>query len=231
VTATLIDRLTSLAAPPLCVACRAPERAGVAVCGPCRALLVSLPSARCGRCGAPTVTSAPRCGECRGRTLAFHGAWAPFAYEATARALVAALKVRTATRAARFMAAEIAARAPPGLLRGTLVPVPSHPSRRRRTGANQAWWLARELGRAAGLPIADVLERTRGSTPQVGLARRARLENARKSVRVAREPPHGRLVVVDDVYTTGATLDACARALRSHGAPEVAAVTFARALR
>ena len=229
--ATLLDRLVSLAVPPVCVACRVPERAGVAVCAACRARLVTLPGARCARCGAPLVTSAPRCPECRRRALAFRTAWAPFAYEATARELVAALKIRAVTRTAGFMAAEIASRAPRGLLCGTLVPVPSHPARTRRAGMNQAWWLARELGRATCLPVTDVLERTPGSTPQVGLARRARLENTQNSVRVRHPPPAGRLVVVDDVYTTGATLDACARALRIRPATEVVALTFARALR
>jgi predicted amidophosphoribosyltransferase len=129
------------------------------------------------------------------------------------------------------MAATIASHSPPGLLHGTLVPVPSHRARHRRAGVNQAWWLARELAHVAELPVADVLERTRGSRPQVGLPRRARLANARDSVRSRRTPPGGRLVIVDDVYTTGATLDACARALRARGAIEIAGVTFARALR
>ena len=129
------------------------------------------------------------------------------------------------------MSAEIASRAPPRLLGGVLVPVPAHPARRRRTGMNQAACLTGALGRCTGLPVASILSRARGSTPQVGLARRERLSNARASVRAVRAPPGGRLVLVDDVYTTGATLDACARALVDRGGDEVVAVTFARALR
>jgi predicted amidophosphoribosyltransferase len=129
------------------------------------------------------------------------------------------------------MGTEIASRAPPDLLDGTLIPVPAHPARRRRTGMNQAAWIASSLGRAAALPVADALERSRGSTPQVGLARRDRLVNARGSVAADGPAPGGRLVLVDDVYTTGATLDACARALLVAGGEEVVAVTFARALR
>jgi predicted amidophosphoribosyltransferase len=129
------------------------------------------------------------------------------------------------------MAGEIASRAPPQLLGGTLVPVPAHPVRRRRDGLNQADSLARALARAAARPRADILERRRSSTPQAGLARRERLSNARDSVLVRDPPPPGKLVLVDDVYTTGATLDACARALAGSGASVVAAVTFARAIR
>jgi competence protein ComFC len=229
--ATLLDTLISLVVPPVCVACREPELSGLVVCDPCRTRLVRLRDPRCSRCGAPVVTSAPRCPECRGRALAFRTAWAPFAYEAIARRVVGALKLRGATRGAAFMSAEIASRAPPGLLSGTLVPVPAHPGRRRRTGLNPAACLAGSLARRTGLPVATALAQLRASTPQVGLARRERLANARGSVTATRAPPRGRIVLVDDVYTTGATLDACARALLGAGTDEVLAVTFARALR
>lgn len=231
VTGTLLERLLSLVVPPLCAACREPELEGAAVCPACRARLVPLLDPRCAHCGAPVVTASPRCPECRGRGLSFGSAWAPFAYEATARRLVIALKSLGATRSAAFMAFEIASRAPPGLLGGTLVPVPAHAARRRRHGLNQAAWLARALGRLGGLAVVDVLERDRSSTPQIGLARRDRLVQARDSVSARRAPPAGRLVLVDDVYTTGATLDACARVLRGAGGRDVVAVTFARATR
>jgi predicted amidophosphoribosyltransferase len=227
---SILDRLVSLVVPPLCLGCREPELSGLVVCDRCRSRLIRLRDPRCGCCGAPVLTSAPRCPECRGRGLAFTTAWAPFAYEATARGLVGALKQRGATRGAAFMGAEIASRAPPGLLGGTLVPVPAHPGRRRRTGMNQAACLAGSLARRLRLPVVAALERA-GTAPQVGLARRERLVNARGSVRARLGPPRGRLVLVDDVYTTGATLDACARALLDAGAEEVVAVTFARALR
>ena len=226
----LLDRLVSLVVPSVCPGCREPAPLGP-VCDSCRARLVALRDPRCGRCGAPAVTAIARCPECRGRALAFRTAWAPFAYEAVARQLVGAFKLRGATKVAAFMGAEIASRAPPGLLAGTLVPVPAHPAWLRRTGMNQAAWLAGALARATGLPATEVLARSRSSTPQVGLARRQRLLSARDSVRLRRAPQPGRLVLVDDVYTTGATLDACARALRAAGGAEVVAITFARALR
>lgn len=217
--------------PPLCVACREPEFSGGHVCPECRAMLVPVSDPRCERCGAPVVRPASSCGECRGRGLAFDRAWAAFHYGGACREIVAALKLRGHVAAARFMAAEIAARIPDGLASATLVPVPAHPRRRSKEGFNQAGALARALGSRTGQPVRELLVRAGGVAPQVGLERSARLANARGSVRarqVTSSPE--RAVVVDDVYTTGATLDACAAALRASGVAEVSAVTFARAV-
>jgi len=171
------------------------------------------------------------CHECRSRALGFDQAWSAFAYEGVAREVVGALKSRGALVLVSYIANEIAARAPAGLLAGTLVPVPAHARRRRSSGFNQAFEIAAALGCEGGLPVRDSLRRVRAPA-QVGLERRARLVNARGSASVrsgVAVPP--RVVLVDDVYTTGATLDACAQALRQAGAEEVVAVTFARALR
>ena len=116
------------------------------------------------------------------------------------------------------------------------MPVPAHPVRNRRHGFNQAAALARAIARGARLPVLDLLRREPRSVPQIGLERRDRLANAACSVRVDGGRRRGRAVpplvaLVDDVYTTGATLDACARALRAEGAAEVVALTFARAVR
>jgi predicted amidophosphoribosyltransferase len=232
----LVRALAALLVPPLCVSCREPELSGSPVCPACERLMVALPEPRCRACGAPAGRECARCGECRGRGLAFSHAWAPFAYEGIARRLVAALKSHGALSAASFMGAAVAARAPGHMLGGVLVPVPAHPLRRRRHGFNQAREIAGAIGRAAGLPVVDFLRRDATNRPQVGLERRARLANARRSVRVAgglgrAGGAPGRLVLVDDVYTTGATLDACAGALRRAGAGDVRALTFVRAVR
>jgi ComF family protein len=113
------------------------------------------------------------------------------------------------------------------VLRGAdaTVPVPLHRSRRRERGFNQA----RDLAHGLGLPVVDVLRRTRATRAQVDLPAEARRENVKDGF-VVRKPVAGLVVVlIDDVATTGATLEACARALRHGQARDVRALTAARA--
>jgi predicted amidophosphoribosyltransferase len=232
VTRTVVRALLSMLVPPLCCACREPEFSGQPLCPRCRPRLVALGEHRCARCGSPAAAPVPDCRECHGRALAFERAWSPFAYETVARTVVAALKSNGALALAAVMADELAARAPPALLSGTLVPVPAHGRRRRRHGFNQAATIARALALRTRLPVSDVLVSAAPRPPQVGLERRARLVNAHGSVRLRRgERAPRRALLVDDVYTTGATLDACARALLGSGSDSVTAITFARAVR
>src|SRR6185437_11645847 len=157
--------------------------------------------------------------------------WAAVSYEGPARALVRALKFRGAVGLVDAMAAQMAANAPPGLLEGrSLVPVPLHPARRRRRGFNQAEQLAVRLARRAGLALSDCLERSAGGarSSQVGRGREERLR-AVEGIRMrAGAAVPLRVLLVDDVVTTGSTLAACAAALERAGVREVGAVVYAR---
>jgi ComF family protein len=203
-----LSRLLSLLAPPLCWHCGGPAGQGRPLCQPCRSGLRWL--------GPDTVI------------LGGVEVWAPVAYDGAARALVRALKFRSAAGVAETMAAQVGARVPEPLLRGaTLVPVPPHPVRRRRRGFNQAERLALALGERTGLPVAPCLERIGPPSRQTGRSRADRASAMHGSVR-ARAGVPVRATVVDDVATTGATLAACAAALRAAGAREVAALAYAR---
>jgi predicted amidophosphoribosyltransferase len=222
------DELLAALAPPACAACRAPLHAAHGViCSSCRAQLPWLSDPRCPRCALPLPCGA----HCPARDAAYAAAWSPLAHDGPARDLVAALKFGGALPLARLMAAQIAAGAPPGLLRDVaLVPVPLHPARRRRRGFEQAARIAAALARARDLPIAPCLRRDGPATRQLGASRATRLAGGRLTIAVAGPVPP-RALLVDDVHTTGATFEACARALRRAGCEHVAAVAYARALR
>jgi predicted amidophosphoribosyltransferase len=234
-TVQLVDRLRAellaALAPPVCLACRAPlAPAGAQLCLDCRRALPWLPEPRCRRCGLP-LPCAPRDGRCPAAASAFGRAWAPLAHDGPARQLVAALKFRGALPVAGLMAAQIAATVPRELLDGAvLVPVPLHPARRRTRGFDQAALIARALATRTGAPLHACLHRSGRPTRQLGADRAARRLAAKRHRLTVRGPVPAHALLVDDVHTTGATLDACAHALRAAGTRRVAALSYARTL-
>jgi predicted amidophosphoribosyltransferase len=143
---------------------------------------------------------------------------------------VVALKFRGAVGLADAMGSEMARRVPPALLAGgVLVPVPPDPWRRRRRGLDHALLLTTAVARQCSLGVALALRRTGPAPRQAGQSRRIRTVTGRIAVEAVIQPPPI-CVLVDDVHTTGATLDACARALIEAGATSVRAMTYARTL-
>jgi predicted amidophosphoribosyltransferase len=212
-----------LVAPPACVACRSPLPAGL-VCAACLRRLPWLRGHRCPRCALPRHRAG-----CPASAAAFDRAWAPLAYEGSARDLVRALKFRAALPVAGVMAAHMAANLPADLRSAVLVPVPPHRGRLRRRGFDPAALLAAGLARRAGLPLAPCLRRTDRGGRQVGAGRVLR-RSAGRFAAVAVAPAPAAALLVDDVHTTGATLDVCARALKERGAAWVGAATYVRTL-
>jgi predicted amidophosphoribosyltransferase len=211
--------------PERCVVCGAGEEL---LCAGCRRRLLVLRGAACTRCGCPTAWPVERCGECAGRRLSFSSARAAVAYEGPGRALVVAWKERGLRRVAA-VAADLVAEAVPRPAVDVLTYVPGDGDRVAWRGLTTAEELARALGDRWALPVRDGLVRAGRVRPQRGLSRTERRANISAAFRAAGASPPA-VGLVDDVYTTGATVSAAARELRRAGARRVHVITFARSV-
>jgi predicted amidophosphoribosyltransferase len=199
------------------------------LCARCLATLPRLGSTQCERCGAPTAWPVRRCRECGGRRLAFASARAAVAYDGAVRPLVAAWKDRGLRRLAS-LAADLVVEAVPRPDVLALCFVPPDRDRSLKRGHHPAERLARELGRCWEVPVTPLVGRARATPPQRGLGLADRRRNVARAFTAAAKPPSA-VGVVDDVYTSGATANAAASALRKGGARRVEVITFARAVR
>jgi predicted amidophosphoribosyltransferase len=222
----VLAELVAVFVPPACAVCGLPVGAATEVlCGACRRGLPWLRGPRCGRCGLP----AP-CSPCPARRLAFDASWAPVAHAGSARQVVRALKLGGKLALADAMAAQMAAAPPDGFLAAdAVVPVPPARARARARGFDPAALLARGVARRTELPLRPCLRRVGPAARQTGAGAGVRRAPGRIRVEPTARAP-ARVLLVDDVHTTGATLHACARVLRSAGAEEVHALTYSRAL-
>jgi ComF family protein len=218
--------MLDLLLPQRCVVCSLP---GDQVCGGCRSSLRRIAAPLCERCGAPTAWPVRRCAECAGRRLAFATARAAVEYDEPVRRVVAAWKERGLRRLAAW-AAEIVLETVPRPEATCVVAVPADRDRRLKRGHHAAERLAEALGEAWELPVERILERTSSSRRQRGLSQAERRRNVAAAFAL-QSPVRGRVALIDDVYTTGATATAAASTLRRGGANRVAIVTFARTIR
>lgn len=205
----IANALVTALVPPLCAACGRSCRREAVVCTRCARRLAG---------AEPLLGDGP---------AGLDRAWSSAPHEGVARDLVAALKFRRLLPVADLMAERIEWLAPAHMLSGTIVPVPAAPPRLRRRGFDPAGELAAALADRLDAPLGPCLER-RGAGRQVGRRRAERIGHPPRIHACAAAPRSA--LLVDDVLTTGATLTACARALRAAGSSRVVAVTFARRL-
>lgn len=229
----LFDRAVRVILPPVCLICGRRGREWVDCCAGCEADLATV-EPRCRQCGLAVPVATDHCGRCIRRPPAFAATWPCYAYERVIETLVHRFKFRRDLAAGRVLAALAARRL--AAMRAerpqALVPVPLHWRRQVWRGFNQSAMLARDLGaHLGGIPVAGLLVRQRPTPAQSALPAAGRSGNVRGAFR-ARPVTATRVrhvAVVDDVMTTGATLDACARALKHAGVERVDVWVVARA--
>jgi ComF family protein len=231
------DALLGLFFPPHCAACRADTCAGVHLCPACAAKARRIEAPFCRVCSQPfagDITDGFTCANCGDRRFHFTCAVAPYLSQGVVRDFIHRFKYEGEYHLRKPLAAWAAAaldderlHTPPAEV---FVPVPLHRTRQRERGFNQAEVIATLLARRAGLPVADALQRTRYTTTQTRLDRQERMENLRGAFRVRKTAAVLRrhIILVDDVFTTGSTVEECARVLMASGAASVRALTVAR---
>jgi ComF family protein len=223
--------------PPHCAQCQADTASGVHLCPDCAATAPKIESPFCQKCSQPfdgAIDEAFTCHQCRDRKTHFECAVARYRSRGVVRDFVHQFKYGQhfylRHQMARWLAEALADDRIAGRPFDALVPVPLHPLRQFQRQFNQAEVLARLVSKAAGKPVLRALQRVRYTTTQTRLDREQRMENLRNAFRVrhAETVQSRHLVLVDDVFTTGSTVEECARVLRQAGAASVRVATVAR---
>jgi ComF family protein len=207
-------------------------------CAPCWQTIRPLQQPVCARCDQPFVSPAAttytpnhQCQQCQERPPDFQRAWTLYPYLPPLREAICSFKYRSKHTLARPLARLMIRALPSGIDADVIIPVPLHPARLRAREFNQSLLLADQLSRHMARPVSvRNLVRVVATDPQTTLTRQARLRNLRNAfdIRRPQELAEKRILLVDDVYTTGTTLNECAKILRKAGAGPVFALTLAR---
>ena len=217
--------------PPACPLCGRLLETEETVCARCRSELRVVGEPRCMRCGRPLQDeSGEYCPDCVSMRHWLDRGVGVFPYQSAVRRMVMDLKFRGKTANARLLGRWMAAYVKPELplwRPDVLVPVPLHPRKLRKRGYNQARLLAEGVGAALGLPVDARLVRRKNSTEaQMRLGRLARQRNLEQAFAIGKgRKARGNILLVDDIYTTGSTVDAIARVLKENGAGKVYVLT------
>jgi ComF family protein len=214
--------------PGSCLLC-ASNSATSLLCPECVADLPQLPATLCPQCGEET-TLGERCGACLKDPPAFARTIALFRYEFPVDRLIQALKYGHQLALATWLGHRLGERLVAADY-DLLLPLPLHPSRLRTRGFNQSLEIARVTSKALGVTMyPGILTRIRATPPQAGLPLKERGRNVRGAFECAHDLEGKRILLVDDVMTTGSTLREATRILKLHGAEQITVAVAARAL-
>jgi ComF family protein len=227
-----IKKLQFWLLPPTCLLCGAPGESERDLCAGCHADL-PLNSQACQQCGIPLRYASTEliCGECQQQPPAFDRTFAPLLYQPPVDYLIKGLKFSGRLAAARLLGEWLgdALQQRVGNLPEYLIPVPLHPSRLRERGFNQSLELARPVARRLGIPLLPQgVRRIRHTQPQTQLAAEARRSNVQGAFAVSRLLQARHVAILDDVITTGSTVNEIARVLRAAGVEEIEVWACAR---
>ena len=234
----MLRALASLFYPPICTICAVSVGSNEYLCQGCDAKAARIAAPFCQTCSEPfsgAMTGPFACANCAHRTLHFEAAVAAYRSRGIVRRVVHDFKYGHQGYLRHLVGRWLDAAFDDDRLRGRsfdlLVPVPLHPARQRERGFNQATALAELVSAKRGIPCRKVLERVRYTTTQTAFDRAERMENLHDAFRLRKKMNvrELRVLLIDDVLTTGATLSECARVLKNEGASMVYAATAARA--
>ncbi len=220
------DKVLGFLFPIRCTGC---EVEGSILCPSCLPNLARLEPPYCRIC-AGTTDGRPVCEECQAAPFPIDGIRAPYLMEDPLRSAIHKLKYEDLRAAAptlgRLLGDWLQTKDMPG---DCLTPVPLHPRRMRGRGYNQSALLAGQVSRISGLPVRDLLKRTRDTPPQANLGGRSQRQDNVEDSFICKEDVRGaKVVLVDDVVTSGSTMAACAQALKKRGAASVWGIALAR---
>ena len=233
----LLRSVGTLCFPPHCAVCQTDTEPGVYLCRPCAQDAQPLEAPRCERCSWPfegAITEAFVCADCHGRTVHYDCAVAAYRSRGVVRELIHGFKYGKKRHLRIPLGAWLAEALDDPRIAGqrpaAFIPVPLYPTRKREREFNQAEELCRLLSKRSGVPTWHALKRIRNTITQTRLSREERMENLRGAFRAVQTTRlKGRdLVLVDDVFTTGSTVEECSRVLRRAGAASVRVMTIAR---
>jgi len=236
----LLRTLLHVIFPTTCAGCQEPlwDDPVPFFCRQCWDRLKPIPGPVCPRCGRPFASSiallhspAHQCGACRTRPLALTQVWSLFPYQTPLKEAITLFKYRGKLSLAKPLAEAFIEALPVLPTLDAIISVPLHPQRLREREYNQSLLLANRLSHHTGIPLLlACLLRIRPTVPQTSLSRKERLTNLRLAFSVPK-PVHiqgKRILLVDDVFTTGTTLHECAKTLRRAGSGPVYGLTLAR---